>query len=417
MNFLKMERFQIPLVTKGSSALSERLKILCERLFAVNFIVFAVAQICSASPFKDAIKKPSVIEARTDEIENFTFQTLSNYVGRILYSQNPAHMRWELEVRSISRDKNGEIQIESNLRRVGHRAFPITLRTLAGEVSEKLHFKEVLGRYVDEYMRKKRGRRNEISAISQESVVVGRHYFGGRNKITKEFYLIVDWPSGEIKLWVVSRSGMGNEKFESGRLELSRTSRSFDILHGGPAEHQARKQQIVNFAEATLASYVDRYLVTSGKEQIRLAFYVQDTVRAPNDGLQINGKIVLGDGVIQNIEFKQLVAEGEFYNTFNGYRTQEHLKERKRNLGVVNQGNMVYVGRIHLGGKDQLLKEFYLIVEWPTAEIKMWVVSKVESGREKIEKVNLRKFLGGCQEFLSIENMETQFLKLDQIME
>ncbi|MBK8202954.1 MAG: hypothetical protein IPK68_11740 [Bdellovibrionales bacterium] len=66
------------------------------------------------------------------EIKAFAFQILSERAGLILYSQGQAQMRWELEIRQVANDKNGEIEIASSLRRIGHRAFPITLKALVG---------------------------------------------------------------------------------------------------------------------------------------------------------------------------------------------------------------------------------------------------------------------------------------------
>ncbi|MBK8202953.1 MAG: hypothetical protein IPK68_11735 [Bdellovibrionales bacterium] len=72
---------------------------------------------------------------------------------------------------------------------------------------------EIFDQILHEYNRKKRGQKINEFQISQDSVVVvASYYLGGKNKVTKEFYLFVTWPSGDINLWVVSRSGMGNEK-------------------------------------------------------------------------------------------------------------------------------------------------------------------------------------------------------------
>jgi hypothetical protein len=368
-------------------------------LWPLGFL-FTAAQICSAN----SPSNPSLRDISAREIKAFAFQILSDRAGLILYSQGPAQMRWELEIRQVANDKNGEIEIASNLRRIGHRAFPITLKSLVGGGAERLHYREVLDRILHEYNRKKRGQKINELQISQDSVVVASYYIGGKNKVTKEFYLFVTWPSGDINLWVVSRSGMGNEKFERGKLELSRTSRPFDRPHGSPEELLASKKQAARFAESALASEVGQYFVSSGRDQIRLVLNIQDITRDRNGVIELKAGVGFAGGGIQSIEFGPLTEVGEFYDTYKAYYKEERLKRQNRSLGFVDPESMVYVGKLYLGGRDDLTKIFYLIIEWPTEDIKMWVVSKKGSGAEKIEKVYLRKFLDGCQEFLSNEN-------------
>ncbi|MBK7842816.1 MAG: hypothetical protein IPJ71_03840 [Bdellovibrionales bacterium] len=373
--------------------------------------LFTATQICSAdspldlsSDHSDNFDRPSVREFSAKEVRAFAFQTLSARAGSILYARDPARMRWELEIRQVANDRNGEVEITSSLRQVGHRAFPITLKALTGGGSERHHYREVLDQSLQEYNRKRRGQKKKDLQISQDSVMVGSHYFGGKNKITKEYFLFVDWPSSDINLWVVSRSGMGNEKFESGKLEFSKTPRPFDKPQGSPEERLVVNHQVASFSDSALSSYVNEYLVNSGRDQIRLVLHVKEIARDRNGEMELKAGIGLAGGSIQDIELRPLKAAGEFYSTYKAYYNEERLKRGNRNLGFVDHESMVYVGNMYFGGRDQLTKTFYLIMEWPTGKIKMWIVSKKGSGVEKIEKVVLRKFLDGCQEFLSDEN-------------
>jgi hypothetical protein len=372
-------------------------------------VFFTATQICFASspskPSSNTLGKPTTERLISRfEVMAFTFQTLSAREGSILYSHDPTRMRWELEIKQVARDRNGEMEIASSLRQVGRRAFPIVLKSLAGWGSEGQHFREVLDRTLRDYNRSKRGRRKKNLQISQDSVAVASYYLGGKNRITKEFYLFVDYDSSGINLWVVSRSGMGNEKFEGGTLESSRTSRPFDKIQTSPEEGQAEKRQAAGFADSALARLVGKYLVNSGRDQIRLVLHLQDITSDRNGGIELKAGIGLAGESIQNIELRPLTAAGEFYDTYKAYYNEEHLKKRQRSLGFVDPESMVYVGKLYIGGRDDLTKIFYLIIEWPTEDIKMWVVSKKGSGVEKIEKVQLRKFLDGCQKFLSNEN-------------
>ncbi|MBK9037912.1 MAG: hypothetical protein IPL83_01930 [Bdellovibrionales bacterium] len=458
MSVWKLEQLQILIMIKELVILSVRLKVLCtglslnfqrmlvslsllgcrwprkcslspNRMLCVNFegrtmclfgsyfwnvflwpsVFFTATQICFASspskPSSNTLGKPTTERLISRfEVKAFTFQTLSAREGSILYSHDPARMRWELAIRRVEKDKNGEMEIASSLRQVGRRAFPIVLKSLAGWGSEGHHFREVLDRALRDYNRNKRGRRKQSLQISQESVAVASYYLGGKNRITKEFYLFVDYDSSGINLWVVSRSGMGNEKFEGGTLESSRTSRQFDKIQTSPEEGQAEKRQAAGFADSVLARLVGKYLVNSGRDQIRLVLHLQDITSDRNGGIELKAGIGLAGGGIQNIDFGPLTSAGEFYDTYKTYYNEERLKKRQRNLGFVEHESMVYVGKLDFGGRNQLTKRFYLIVEWPTAEIKTWIVSKKDSGVEKIEKVYLRKLLDGCQEFLSNEN-------------
>lgn len=376
-----------------------------------SVFLFTAIQICSAdSPFdlssgnSDNFGKPSVRGISAKEVKAFVFQTLSARAGSILYAGDPARMRWELEIRQVANDRDGEIEITSSLRQVGHRAFPINLKAVTGGGSERHHFREVLDRSLQEYNRKRRGQKKRNIQISQDSVMVASHYFGGKNKVTKEFYLFVNWPSGEINLWVVSRSGMGNEKFESGKLDLSRAPRPFERPQGSPEERLAVNHQVANFSESALLSYLGEYLVNSGRDQIRLVLHLKEITRDRDGEMELKAGLGLAGGSLQDIELRPLTAAGEFYSTYKAYYNEERLKRGNRNLGFVDHERMVYVGNMYFGGRDQLTKTFYLIMEWPTGKIKMWIVSKKGSGVEKIEKVVLRKFLAGCQEFLSDKN-------------
>ncbi len=230
------------------------------------------------------------------------------------------------------------------------------------------------------------------------------YYHGGKNKVTKEFYLFVTRPSGEINLWVVSRSGMGNEKFELGKLELSRTSRPFERPQGTQDELLVSKEMAARFAKSALASDVGKYFVSSGRNQIRLVLNIQGITWNRNGEMELKAGIGLAGGGIQNIDFGLLPAAGEFYDTYKAYYKEERLKRENWSMGFVDPESMVYVGKSYFRGRDDLTKIFYLIIEWPTEDIKIWIVSKKDSGIEKIEKVYLRKFPDGCQEFLSNEN-------------
>lgn len=376
--------------------------------------LFAAIQVCSAgsSPGHSSvdIDHPSTRVMTRSELKEFLFETLAGRVGRVLYNRDPALMRWELEIRQVGRDRNGEIEIAGHLRQVGRSALPVTLRSFAGWGSEGKRLKEVLDRTLQEYNRSRRGRRDRNLQIPQESVVVVSYYFGGKNKITKEFYFFVSKSSSEINLWVVSRSGMGNEKFEGGRLDLSRTRRSFEESQGDPGDpgdpgkRGSANQQVARFSDSALASYVGKFLVNSGRDQVRLVLHPKEITKYENGESELKAGIGLAGSVMQDIEFRPLRATGELYDTYIAYYNEELLKKRRRNLGFVDREGMIYVGELSFGGRDQLRKIFYLIVEWPTSKIKVWVVSKKGSEAEKIEKVSLRELLDGCQEFLSNEN-------------
>ncbi|MBK8202952.1 MAG: hypothetical protein IPK68_11730 [Bdellovibrionales bacterium] len=153
-----------------------------------------------------------------------------------------------------------------------------------------------------------------------------------------------------------------------------------------------------------MASEVGQYFVSSGRDQIRLVLNIQDITRDRNGEIMLKTDIGLAGKGIQKIDLRPLKAALSFHDTYKAYHNEERLKKRIRNLGFVDHESMVYVGKLYFGGRDELTKIFLLIIEWPTEDIKMWVVSKKGSGVEKIEKVYLRKFLDGCQEFLSNEN-------------
>ncbi|MBK8203608.1 MAG: hypothetical protein IPK68_15210 [Bdellovibrionales bacterium] len=111
---------------------------------------------------------------------------------------------------------------------------------------------------------------------------------------------------------------MGNEKFEGGTLESSRTSRQFDKIQTSPEEGQAEKRQAAGFADSVLARLVGKYLVNSGRDQIRLVLHLQDITSDRNGGIELKAGIGLSPvECIQNIDFGPLTSAGEFpYDTY-----------------------------------------------------------------------------------------------------
>ncbi|MCB0361839.1 MAG: hypothetical protein KDD35_03920, partial [Bdellovibrionales bacterium] len=149
---------------------------------------------------------------------------LKQHENEIFFTHGPNSLPWTLSTHHALLGTSGKLSYLVSKATLGDQTFDLVFKPLSmARLDLQFEFRHCL----DLNHKEKHVRQSSFSydfELLKDRVLVAEYLFGGKTPLSKTFFLIVNWPTQEVELWVESKNGKGKSKIERQALTHLRDS-------------------------------------------------------------------------------------------------------------------------------------------------------------------------------------------------
>lgn len=139
---------------------------------------------------------------------------LKQHENEIFFAHGPKSLPWTLSTHYALLGTSGKLSYLVSKAKLGDQTFDLVFQPLS---MARLDLQFEFRHYLDPNRKEKIVRQNSFSndfEILKDRVLVAEYLVGGKTQLSKIFFLIVNWPTQEVELWVESKKGKDKSKIE-----------------------------------------------------------------------------------------------------------------------------------------------------------------------------------------------------------